>query len=507
MKKIILFFGILFLSIIAFINLLANAHMNLDENVTITINSPLYFIGLIVLGAIILALTYIVQKVLYKDEDSKKLKRIRKILFGVSLSLYIAFNIIWVIVVNPAVTGDSIHVANLAQTFYRGNPDEFLPNMTYIGIPLVEYIQAYPQQISLAFIYSLFFRLIHFDTLEILRVLNIIGNILIVIALYKISNQLSKKYKTNKVLLLTLILTFISLPMLSTFIYGDIPSLALCLFAVYFMMRYTETKKIKYVIFAILCTMIAYMMRMNILIFIIATVIYLLLNLFKNIKQKEWKERIINIVVIIVYVIFSMLPAEIVQNYYLNKYNLDKEKRYPSISYFLMGMTEGGRQNGWYNEEIAEPALKNPEMAKNEYGEKIKERLKYMAGNVGYAFRFYTIKIASMWAENTYSAIRSNKEGEDKPIEKMQAPLEFYQKVLVIIIALCALIVILQNIKGLSLDVIFLITIFIGGFAFHFLWEAKSRYIIPYLVVLMPVASIYIKNLKIKEKIEKIRKK
>ena len=37
MKKIILFFGILFLSIIAFINLLANAHMNLDENVTITI--------------------------------------------------------------------------------------------------------------------------------------------------------------------------------------------------------------------------------------------------------------------------------------------------------------------------------------------------------------------------------------------------------------------------------------------------------------------------------------
>ena len=295
--------------------------MNLDENVTITINSPLYFIGLIVLGAIILALTYIVQKVLYKDEDSKKLKRIRKILFGVSLSLYIAFNIIWVIVVNPAVTGDSIHVANLAQTFYRGNPDEFLPNMTYIGIPLVEYIQAYPQQISLAFIYSLFFRLIHFDTLEILRVLNIIGNILIVIALYKISNQLSKKYKTNKVLLLTLILTFISLPMLSTFIYGDIPSLALCLFAVYFMMRYTETKKIKYVIFAILCTMIAYMMRMNILIFIIATVIYLLLNLFKNIKQKEWKERIINIVVIIVYVIFSMLPAETVQNYYLNKYN------------------------------------------------------------------------------------------------------------------------------------------------------------------------------------------
>ena len=84
-----------------------------------------------------------------------------------------------------------------------------------------------------------------------------------------------------------LILTFFTLPIISNFIYGDVPSLALCLFAVYFTMKYTKTEKIRYIVFTTILTMIAYMMRMNSLIFIIATVIYLILNIFKNIKEKS----------------------------------------------------------------------------------------------------------------------------------------------------------------------------------------------------------------------------
>lgn len=76
--------------------------------------------------------------------------------------------------------------------------------------------------------------------------------------------------------------------------------------------------------------------------------------------------------------------------------------------------------------------------------------------------------------------------------ENFIAPLTFYQKVLLIITCVCSLIVLIQNRKNLSLELIFLITIFIGGFAFHVLWEAKSRYIIPYIVVLIPVSSILI---------------
>lgn len=500
MKKIIHILGILFLMIVIILNLLFVANLDESEHIEIKFNSFVYIIGIILLGILIYFLSKIINEHLYNEDISASKKKYRRILFIVAFAIYILFNIIWAIKINPRVVGDSVHVCNLAQTFYRGNLEEFLPNMTYAGIPLSEYMQAYPQQISLAFVFSIFFRIIHFDrVMEVLRVLNIIGNILIVIAVYKINTQLSKKYKTNKVLLFILILTFVSLPMLLTFIYGDIPSLALCLFSVYFMMKYTETKKFKYPILSSIFTMVAYMMRMNTLIFIIATVIYLLLCIFKEGVKNKWKENLFKILILIMYILISIIPASLVKNYYLNKYNLDKNKTYPSISYFLMAMEESPRANGWYSEDIAQHALNNVDSIKEEYFERIKNRLNYFSKNLGYTFNFYTMKIASMWTENTYSAIRNNTV-ENYSIENMINPLTFYQKVLLILICLCSLINLIQNRTNLSLDVIFLITIFIGGFAFHILWEAKSRYIIPYIVVLIPVASICINKLCIKKK-------
>ena len=308
MKKFICFIGILFLAIVVILNILFTANLDASEHITINFNSFIYVVGLILVGILIYFVTEIADKHVNKE-------KIRKFLFIGAFTLYIVFTIIWVIVVRPPIVGDQIHACNLAQTFFRGNLEEFLPNMTYAGIPLSEYMQAYHQQISLAFVFNLFFRLIHFDAYGVLRALNVICVILIVVALYKITKQLSKKYKTNKVLLLTLALTFISLPMLSTFIYGDIPSLALCLFSVYFMMRYTETKKIGYAISASIFTMIAYMLRMNSLIFIIATVIYLLLNLYSEFTKKNWKERLIYVLIIVVYIAISIIPSSIVKNY------------------------------------------------------------------------------------------------------------------------------------------------------------------------------------------------
>lgn len=505
MKTIITILGMIFLTIIIILNLLFTANLDASEHITIEYNSLLYVIGIILMGVLIFFITKVINRYLYSDENSKLKKRIRKVLFIAALIIYILFCVIWTIAIRPPIVGDQIHASNLAQTFYRGNLEEFLPNLTYAGIPLSQYMQAYHQQISLAFVFSFIFRIIFCDELGVLRAVNVIGNIAIVIAIYKISKQLSKQYKTNNVLLLTLILTFISLPMLATFIYGDIPSLALCLFSVYFMMKYMETKKIKYPIFASIFTMIAFMMRMNSLIFIIATIIYMLLNIFKDFTKKNYKEKLINILIVTFYIVISIVPSLIVKNYYLNKYNLDKSKEYPNISYFLMAMEEGPRGNGWYNEGIGEPALRNPENKKIEYQDRIKERLLYFSENIGYTFEFYSMKIASMWTENTYAAVRNNTV-DYYSLEGMIEPLTFYQKVLLIIMCLASLIVIIQNRKNLSLDLIFLLTIFIGGFAFHILWEAKSRYIIPYIVILIPIASISINKICIKNIKKRIKK-
>ena len=257
-----------------------------------------------------------------------------------------------------------------------------------------------------------------------------------------------------------------------------------------FTMKYTKTEKIRYIVFTTILTMIAYMMRMNSLIFIIATVIYLILNIFKNIKEKSWKKNLLSVAIIIMYVVISIFPSSIVSRYYLDKYNLERNKTYPSIGYVLMAMQEGPRANGWYNESTREKAFDRLDNISDEYKHEIKERIEYFLQNPGYTIKFYIDKITSMWAENTYSAIRNSEVNGN--LDNLVKPLEFYQKVLLTLTCVCSLIVLIQNRKNLSLDLIFLITIFIGGFAFHILWEAKSRYIIPYILVLIPISTIVI---------------
>ena len=367
MKKIIVFLGVIFLLTIIILNIIYTSTLDLSEHITIDTNSILYIIGLIITGTLI----YFISRTINKN--------INKIFLFISLFIYITFTIVWTILVRPPIVGDQVHVGNLAQTFYSGNLEEYLPSITYAGIPLSEYMQLYHQQIPLAFVYSLFFKLIHFDGIEVLRVLNVISIFFIVLALYKINKQLSKKYETNKVLLFILILTFISLPMLATFIYGDIPSLALCLFSVYFMMRYTQNRKIRYPIWSSILMMIAFMMRTNSLIFIIATVMYLIFDLSNEFTKKTWKRNLISTIIIIVYIVISILPSSLVKNYCLIRYNMDKDKEYPNISYFLMAMEEGPRANGWYKESIGEAALKDPENIEKEYLERIKERLVYFS--------------------------------------------------------------------------------------------------------------------------------
>ena len=267
LKRIIVFLGVIFLLTIIILNIIFTATLDMSEHITINTNSILYIIGLIITGLLIYFISRTINKYINNQKDLKVKMKINKIFLFISLFIYITFTIVWTILVRPPIVGDQVHVGNLAQTFYSGNLEEYLPSITYAGIPLSEYMQLYHQQIPLAFVYSLFFKLIHFDGIEVLRVLNVISIFFIVLALYKINKQLSKKYETNKVLLFILILTFISLPMLATFIYGDIPSLALCLFSVYFMMRYTQNRKIRYPIWSSILMMIAFMMRTNSLIF------------------------------------------------------------------------------------------------------------------------------------------------------------------------------------------------------------------------------------------------
>lgn len=397
----------------------------------------------------------------------------------------------------------------------KGNLEEVIQNGTTYGVKLPNYIymECYSQQFTLAFIWSILFRIIGSTNFVVIEYLNTVCNGITVMAIYFICKELSKKYNINKYLGTFMILTFIAISALSVYIYGDISSLAFALFSIYFIMRYRNLRKIKYALISAMCMLIAYMLRMNTLIFIIAVVIYLFLDIIS--ENTKSKQKVISIIVILGFIVISIFPAVLVKIYYINQYNLSKDESFPPIGYLYIGMSETESGSGWYNFYRASIAYNtDSETSKRIYKDEISKRLEYFSNKPKEIINFYIRKTASMWTENTYGAViynlsdtfisldHINYELDDKILEN-ESTIRIYQKALVFIIFGVSIIIIFQNRKNISNEVLLLITIFIGGFLFHTIWEAKSRYIIPYIVVLIPVASIQINRIHLKEKITK----
>ncbi len=125
-----------------------------------------------------------------------------------------------------------------------------------------------------------------------------------------------------------------------------------------------------------------------------------------------------------------------------------------------------------------------------------------------------------MWAENTYAAslynnsaycgvtaeyfdLENSKEKTEylnKCVDDAYEPISIVQKGVILFVFGMSIRILFKFRKNISKEVLLLVLIFMGGFFFHILWEAKSRYILLYIVILFPLVSI---NVPIKNFINK----
>ena len=121
MKKIIYFLGVVFLTIIISLNLLYTSFIDNSEHINIFYNPWYYNLAILLISIGIYYISIIIDKFIRKKGITSKKKILKIIVF-----IYAISNISWVIFINPKVVGDSVHVCNLAQTFSRNNPKDFL---------------------------------------------------------------------------------------------------------------------------------------------------------------------------------------------------------------------------------------------------------------------------------------------------------------------------------------------------------------------------------------------
>ncbi len=509
LKRIIMIVAVVLLGAVFILNTFLISSISNDSNEFVWTRGY-GILGLIMSGLIAIGI-YIVCNRNYNfsikvSKNSNKVislndKQIKTIIAVVMIIAYIVGQIIWINYRNTYPVFDQQRTYYAAKSIYEEDGKYILRK---------QYFELYPQQLTTAAIWGNIFKIFRSSNYKILQYLNIVCNCLTLLAIYLITKELSKKYKVNKFIPIIVYTTFLTVPMLSTFVYGDEQGMAMALLSVYFIMKYGTTSKSRYVLLSSVFMAISYALRMNNLIWMLAIIVYLVLNLLKkeeNLGNKRsklvditWK-----ISMVVLFTFISMLPATIIKSKMQDKYELNPSNKFPVLGFLCIGMENGSRSAGWYDDETADLAWLDIENAKEQYSKILKEKISYFVHNPVKMAKFYTKKTASMWTENTYSGLWYNQsfnigkkenwdDKKDKFVTDKEEKIAIYQKGLILIILGCSYLAILKNKNDLSNELLLLVTIFIGGFLFHTIWEAKSRYIISYIVALIPITAICIKE-------------
>lgn len=384
LKKFILIIGFILLAIVFLNNLLFTGTISRDEIVTIKPNSVMPLLAAILVSVAIYVVCYLLN---HKQIKSKT----KKILFGIFIIIYVIAQVLFIYEkkeIFPQADQESTY--KLALAMREGKLEEFVNGGSLYDSTITNStcIARYKQQITLAFIWQLLFRLFNTNSYYLIEGVNVFGNVLTLISILLICKELSKKYNVNKYLATILVGTFASLICLVTFIYGDLLGLGFAMLSIYFIMKYVSEKKIRYAVISGVLMSIAYMNRMNFLIFILAILIYLFLDLIdknnytkneknsqkytiklenensesnleninneaklesinikNNLKTKEEKaikrKTIIKKLLVILCFIFIVFePSSIIESYYCKKYNIDEKKTFQRTGYLYMGMSE-----------------------------------------------------------------------------------------------------------------------------------------------------------------------
>lgn len=175
----------------------------------------------------------------------------------------------------------------------------------------------------------------------------------------------------------------------------------------------------------------------------------------------------------------------------------------PMLAWVEMGLQEGSRAPGWFNNYNVYIYLDNQEdaeMTEAAVERDLAQTFRYFLEHTDYAADFFDRKLRSMWTEPTFQSLWIQEmKGRGWLFPSFTGSLfkeggavnEIYWQLcnaVQSLVYLGALLFIWFRGRRVRLEGLFLAVIFIGGFLFHLFWEAKGQYAAAYFVMLLPYA-------------------
>lgn len=413
----------------------------------------------------------------------------------------------------PIADGASVYYA--AKQFAKND----FSAVSYKG----SYFSVYPFQYGLAFFYEMIFRLVRSDDYHILQGVNALCLVLCVLSQYHLCGHF---FREKKAQIYTLLFSASCAPfiMYSSFVYGEIPSIAFSLFGTWMLLLFLEgprrlpapqddlTEKdsggsvpLKAIggVLALLFISASVLVRKNTLVFLIALGITAVLWLINN--RHTFSAKTLALYTAYFILLFSLSAGilPLVQSRYAARSGEPINPGVPAASYLAMGLSETEVGPGFYDgsnfETFTADADYDTETAAAIAWETYRERLSFFMDNPAYALRFLIKKFCAEWIDTGWAVFPAtyNSYGDRLPLAEslfsgaLYKPLKSYvnhhRMILYIAAALCAFALFRHKKDEDVFPYLFPLTAF-GGALLFLVWETSGRYILPYAVFMFPYA-------------------
>lgn len=401
------------------------------------------------------------------------------------------------------------------------------------------YLQMFPHQSIIATLLKIIWKMFGTNNNLPFYLINLSMILLIVFCIYKISDRVFRKNEIT-VISTVLVATFSPLIFDIALIYGDLLGLAFTLLGT--LLFITNRRDWRYILGAALCLAVAVIFKNSLVIVPLAFIAY---GVIAAIISKKTKGLLSCLLIVIPCLIaqpmlklFNLIPtsdctvpttAWIAMGLQSGQYADSSDLDYVTSVKQIDDLTEPpGSYNG-YIWGASDHCKISTETIKDQSSESIKKSASSFIGDPAYAVQFFSGKISSIWADpsfytNTYASpdgtvktdtwITYNREHAPRGLNSVtldeawtRKTIRFFQvaqQLFIYVFAAIGVFILIRNKKQNTDDsTLLLAIIFLGGFAVYLLWEAASRYAIPYYLLLMPFAAYGFVNLahQIKQKI------
>ena len=355
----------------------------------------------------------------------------------------------------------------------------------------------YPQQQGLSFLYELLFGLTGSISYKMIGYVNACLAPITMIFGYDVVKM--SFGKGAAVRFLPLMLLCLPYTIYAPYVYGDIPSIALTSVLMWAILKALQLGKKWYGVLACIIAALALLCRMNVWIVFIGIVIAVLCH---ALQQKNWKPLVLAVAV----VLSASLCMTGLKAYNASRANEPVSKGMPSVLWMAMGLQYSEWGAGYYNDyskRTFEEVGFDRELASGIAKTEIKSRIHIFLSDLYQARLFFGQKMKSQWHDSLFDATDATKTfGETQVSDLPKIVASIYHgagfltikqisEYMLCVIYVFALIGVLKRIRekdSLLKDIPLII--FVGGFLFSIIWEAKARYVLPYYVLLHMYAAL-----------------